>query len=425
MQNSIKLFEDNLVRSIWDEEKEEWYFSVSDVVQVLTDSTNVTDYIKKLRKRDEELSQGWGQIVTPLVVQTAGGKQKANFANVKGILRIIQSIPSKKAEPFKQWLAHVGAERLDQIQDPELSIKQALADYKNLGYSDNWINQRLKSIEIRKDLTDQWEQHNVQQGIQYAALTDIIYQAWAGKTAKEYKQFKNLKKENLRDNMTNEELVLNMLAELSATSITKAKNPKTLEENAQCAQEGGNVAAVARRELESKTGRNVVTSLNAKEFFAAQIEAKKEALYLPVRNFILGTDLHFAFSKEKVRVPYNESYFLIDQLYFHIDSKRNVLLKITHNAMTKKEKETFLAHIDFYNAKYNRNEENDAVGLVFTLSANMTKFEYVIPKHLSQDSALLNLPSADEIKEKLNSNLDELKMDRLLIEEQMRKEGEV
>ena len=223
--NSIKLFEDKLVRSIWDDEKDEWYFSVADVVQVLTDSSNVTDYIKKMRKRDPELSEGWGQIVTPLAVQTSGGKQKINFANTQGLFRIIQSIPSKKAEPFKQWLAQVGAERIEQMQDPELSIQQALQDYKRLGYSDNWINQRLKSIEIRKDLTDQWKAHNVSEGIQYASLTDIIYQAWAGKTAKEYKQFKGLKKENLRDNMTNEELVLNMLAELSTTSITKAKNP--------------------------------------------------------------------------------------------------------------------------------------------------------------------------------------------------------
>ena len=188
--NSIKLFEDKLVRSIWDDEKEEWYFSVADVVQVLTDSSNVTDYIKKMRKRDPELSEGWGQIVTPLAVQTSGGKQKINFANTQGLFRIIQSIPSKKAEPFKQWLAQVGAERIEQMQDPELSIQQALQDYKRLGYSDNWINQRLKSIEIRKDLTDQWKAHNVSEGIQYASLTDIIYQAWAGKTAKEYKQFK-------------------------------------------------------------------------------------------------------------------------------------------------------------------------------------------------------------------------------------------
>ncbi|MBQ4484721.1 MAG: Bro-N domain-containing protein [Prevotella sp.] len=283
--NAIKMFEDRLVRSVWDDEKEEWYFSVNDVVEILTDSTNVTDYIKKMRKRDEALSEGWGQIVTPLAVQTAGGKQKTNFANAKGLFRIIQSIPSKKSEPFKLWLAEVGAHRLEQMQDPELSIKQALQDYRRLGYSDNWINQRLKSIEIRKDLTDQWKEHHVSEGVQYAALTDIIYQTWAGKTAKEYKQFKGLKKENLRDNMTNEELVLNMLAELSATSITKAKNPQSLEENAQCAHEGGIVAAVARKELESKTGKSVVSPLNAREFFTRQIEQNdNNGLALPLAN---------------------------------------------------------------------------------------------------------------------------------------------
>ena len=268
--NSLKLFGDKLVRSVWDDEKEEWFFSINDVVQILTDSTNVIDYIKKMRKRDLELSEGWGQIVTPLAIQTAGGKQKINFADTKGILRIIQSIPSKKAEPFKQWLAQVGAERIEQMQDPELSIKQALIDYKRLGYSDKWINQRLKSIEIRKDLMDQWKAHNISEGVQYATLTDIIYRAWAGKSAKEYKEFKGLTKENLRDNMTNEELILNMLAELSATSITKAKNPQTLAENAKCAQEGGNVAAVARKELESKTGKSVVTPLNASTFFTLE-----------------------------------------------------------------------------------------------------------------------------------------------------------
>jgi len=277
--NSLKLFGDKLVRSVWDDEKEEWFFSINDVVQILTDSTNVIDYIKKMRKRDLELSEGWGQIVTPLAIQTAGGKQKINFADTKGILRIIQSIPSKKAEPFKQWLAQVGAERIEQMQDPELSIKQALIDYKRLGYSDKWINQRLKSIEIRKDLMDQWKAHNISEGVQYATLTDIIYRAWAGKSAKEYKEFKGLTKENLRDNMTNEELILNMLAELSTTSITKAKNPQTLAENAKCAQEGGNVAAVARKELESKTGKSVVTPLNASTFFT--LEGKQEEKQIP------------------------------------------------------------------------------------------------------------------------------------------------
>lgn len=267
----IKLFQDRQVRSAWDDALEQWYFSIADVVSILTDSTDPKQYIKKMKSRDEALKSNWGTICTLVpLVSVDGKKHREMTATTEGILRIIQSIPSSKAEPFKQWMAQVAAQRLDQIADPELSINQALADYKRLGYSDNWINQRLKSIEIRKDLTDQWKLHNVEEGIQYATLTDIIYQAWAGRTAKEYKQLKGLKKENLRDNMTNEELVLNMLAELSTTSITKSKDPQTLEENMQCASDGGNVARVAREELESKTGRPVVSSLSAKRFFENQ-----------------------------------------------------------------------------------------------------------------------------------------------------------
>ena len=409
-KNSIKLFEDKLVRSVWDEEKEEWFFSVNDVVQILTDSTNVTDYIKKMRKRDEELGKGWGQIVTPLSVQTAGGKQKTNFTNTQGLFRIIQSIPSKKAEPFKQWLAKVGAERLDQLQDPELSIKQGLEDYRRLGYSDDWINQRLKSIEIRKDLTDKWKEHNVEEGVQYAALTDIIYQAWAGKTAKEYKKFKGLKKENLRDNMTNEELVLNMLAELSATSITKAKNPQTLEENALCAHEGGTVAAVARRELENKTGRSIVTPLNARDYFEAQIESKKEQLYLPVRNFILGTGLSFGFSNEKLRVPYKDSYFVIDQLYYHIPTRRNVLLKILRKNLTQKEKEEFKEQIQFFNRKDKREGENNAVGLLFIIGEKQVSIDYVLPEENCKSASELGLPSPEVFDSYLQKSLADLRM---------------
>ena len=271
MENdSIKLFESKQIRTVWDEEREKWYFSVVDVVAALTDSVNPTDYLKKMRQRDPELSKGWGQIVTPLSYKTAGGPQKLNFADTESILRIIQSIPSPKAEPFKRWMAKVASERLDQLQDPELSIQQALRDYKRLGYSDNWINQRLKSIEIRKDLTDQWDQHGVKDSLGYATLTDIIYQAWAGKSAKEYKKFKGLKKENLRDNMTNEELVLNMLAELSTTSITRSENPATLKENMDVAARGGQVARVAREELEAQTGKKVVSPLSAKRFFKGQ-----------------------------------------------------------------------------------------------------------------------------------------------------------
>ena len=288
-KNSIKLFEDKLVRSVWDEEKEEWFFSVNDVVQILTDSTNVTDYIKKMRKRDEELGKGWGQIVTPLSVQTAGGKQKTNFANTQGLFRIIQSIPSKKAEPFKQWLAKVGAERLDQLQDPELSIKQGLEDYRRLGYSDDWINQRLKSIEIRKDLTDKRKEHNVEEGVQYAALTDIIYQAWAGKTAK-------------------------------------------------------------------------------------------------------------------------DSYFVIDQLYYHIPTRRNVLLKILRKNLTQKEKEEFKKQIQFFNRKDKREGENNAVGLLFIIGEKQVSIDYVLPEENCKSASELGLPSPEVFDSYLQKSLADLRM---------------
>lgn len=263
--NAIKLFEEKRVRTIWDDQQEKWYFSVVDVVSVLTDSVNPTDYLKKMRKRDPLLAEGWGQIVTPLSIQTAGGKQKVNFADTEAMFRIIQSIPSPKAEPFKLWMARVAAERLDQMQDPELSINQAMMDYKRLGYSDNWINQRLKSIEIRKELTDEWKRHGLQEGVQFATLTDIIYQTWADMTAREYKQFKGLKKENLRDNMTNKELVLNMLAELSTKEISESRNPETFGEHQQIARQGGEIARNARMELEEKTGKAVISPMNAKD----------------------------------------------------------------------------------------------------------------------------------------------------------------
>ena len=269
-----KLFEDRKIRTVWDDEEEKWYFSIVDVVGVLTDQPDVEharNYWKVLKHR---LKKEGNESVTncnQLKLRASDGKSyKTDVADTEQLFRIIQSIPSPKAEPIKLWIAHVAAERIGQMQDPELSIQQALIDYKRLGYSDNWINQRLKSIEIRKDLADQWKLHNVEEGIQYATLTDIIYQHWAGKTAKEYKHFKGLKKENLRDNMTNEELVLNMLAELSTTSITKSKNPQTLEDNMKCAADGGDVARVAREQLESKTGRNVVSPLSAKRFFEEQ-----------------------------------------------------------------------------------------------------------------------------------------------------------
>ena len=275
----LQQFEDKKIRTIWNDGEEKWYFSIVDVVGVLTDQPDIghaRNYWKVLKHR---LKIEGNESVTNcnrLKLIAEDGKQRlTDVADTEQLFRIIQSIPSPKAEPFKLWMAHVASERIDQMQDPELSIQQAMMDYKRLGYSDNWINQRLKSIEIRKDLTDQWKLHNVEEGIQYATLTDIIYQHWAGKTAKEYKQFKGLQKENLRDNMTNEELVLNMLAELSTTSITKSKNPQTIEDNMKCAADGGDVARVAREQLEAKTGRNVVSPLSAKRFFEEQKDHNK------------------------------------------------------------------------------------------------------------------------------------------------------
>lgn len=273
-REALKLFEDRKIRAMWDDKEEKWYFSIVDVVGILVESPNhqtARKYWNKLKQRLKD--EGFEPVTNchQLKLRAEDGKMRlTDVADTEHLLRIIQSIPSPKAEPFKQWMARVAAERFDQMQDPELSIEQAMMDYKRLGYSDNWINQRLKSIEIRKDLTDQWKLHNVEEGVQYATLTDIIYQQWAGKSAKEYKQFKGLKKENLRDNMTNEELVLTMLAELSTTSITKAKNPQTLGENMQCAADGGDVARVAKEELELKTGRPVVSPLSAKKFFEIQ-----------------------------------------------------------------------------------------------------------------------------------------------------------
>jgi BRO family, N-terminal domain len=263
-KNEIKLFEERKIRSVWNDDDENWYFVVADVVQVLTDTSDTKDYLKKMRMRDRVLAKGWGQIVTPLPIETAGGRQKLNCANAQGLLRIIQSIPSPKAEPFKLWLAQVGSERLDELQDPELTIDRALEQYLKLGYSENWINQRLKSIEIRKELTDEWKQRGMKEGMQFATLTDIITKTWSGNNTKEYKNLKGLKNENLRDNMTNTELILNMLAEASTKDISQATEPTTFDDNKKVAQQGGNVARVARLELEEKTGKKVVTELNAK-----------------------------------------------------------------------------------------------------------------------------------------------------------------
>ena len=276
-KQAIKLFEDRNIRVVWDDEQEVWYFCVVDVVEVLTESKDPSDYIKKMRRRDPMLAKGWGQIVTPLSLQTAGGKQKVNCAQIGGIFRIIQSIPSQKAEPFKRWMAQVAAERLDQMQDPELSIGQAVEDYRRLGYSESWINQRLKSIEVRKLLTDEWKRGGVE-GQQYASLTDIITSAWSGRTTKQYKHLKGLHKENLRDNMTNVELLLNSLAEASATEISKKENPKGYGQNADVAKRGGHVAKAARNQLESQLGHSVVTSLNAKDYFKSLEQEEQKTI---------------------------------------------------------------------------------------------------------------------------------------------------
>lgn len=264
-QNAIKLFEEKKVRTIWDDKEEKWYFSIVDVVGILTDSPNPRNYWKvlknRLKKEGSELVTNCNQLK---LVSSDGKYYKTDVADTEQILRLIQSIPSPKAEPFKLWMAKIASERIDQMQDPELSINQALTDYKRLGYSDNWINQRLKSIEIRKDLTDEWKRHGLQEGVQFATLTDIIYQTWSDMTAKEYKMFKGLKKENLRDNMTNKELVLNMLAELSTKEISESKQPSSFDEHKQVAQDGGEIAGNARIELEAKTGKAVVSNLNAK-----------------------------------------------------------------------------------------------------------------------------------------------------------------
>ena len=263
---AIQLFDNRKIRTKWVEEQEKWFFCVVDVVEALTDSKDPKDYIKKMKKRDPELSKGWGQIVTPLSIQTEGGPQRVNCAPTQGIFRIIQAIPSPKAEPFKKWMAEVAARRIDQMQDPELNFEQAYADYRKLGYSDKWINQRLKSIEVRKSLTDEWDRAGVKEGQQYASLTDIITQAWSGKTTRQYKQYKGLKKESLRDNMTNIELALNILAEASTTEISKAQNPKGFKQSAAVARKGGRIAGDARKKLESQIGRSVISREKAADY---------------------------------------------------------------------------------------------------------------------------------------------------------------
>ena len=265
-QNNIRLFESQEIRTAWDEKAEKWWFSIVDVVATLTESVDAAAYWRKLKQR---LKAEGNETVTNchgLKMRAADGKSRmTDVADTEQLLRIIQSIPSKKAEPFKLWLAEVASQRLDQLQDPELSIEQAMLDYKRLGYSDNWINQRLKSIEIRKELTDEWEKHGLKEGIEFAFLTDVIYKTWAGKTARQYKQHKGLKKESLRDNMTNKELVMNMLAELSTKEISEVTDPQSMNEHEDVAKRGGSVAKEAKLKLEAETGKKVVSKQNAKQ----------------------------------------------------------------------------------------------------------------------------------------------------------------
>lgn len=276
-KDAIKIFDNKKVRALWDSEKEKWYISIVDVVTVLTGSIDPAAYWRKLKQRLKEEGNETVTIRHGLKMLAPDGKMRlTDVADTELIFRLIQSIPSPKAEPFKLWLAQIAAERLDEMQDPELSIDRALQQYLQLGYSENWINQRIKSIEIRKELTDEWKKRGLKAGVQFATLTDIITNAWADKTTKEYKILKGLKKENLRDNMTNTELILNMLAEASTKDISQAVSPETFEESKKVARQGGNVAKVARLELEARTGKKVVTALNAKSALQLKEKNKKD-----------------------------------------------------------------------------------------------------------------------------------------------------
>jgi hypothetical protein len=275
-QQALKIFEEKKVRTVWDDEQEKWYFSIIDVIEVLTNNERPrkywSDLKNKLKKEGSELSEKIGQ----LKLQAEDGKMRiTDVADTEQLFRLIQSIPSPKAEPFKLWLAQIASERLDEMQDPELTIDRALHQYLQLGYSESWINQRLKSIEIRKELTNEWKKRGLKEGAQFATLTDIITKAWSGNTTKEYKVLKGLKKENLRDNMTNTELILNMLAEASTKDISEATDPQTFDDSKKVAEQGGNVANVAKLELEAKTGKKVVSSVNAKSLLGMQGKQKK------------------------------------------------------------------------------------------------------------------------------------------------------
>lgn len=266
-KEAIKLFEERKVRTIWDDTHEKWYFSIVDVVAILTDSPNPQTYWRVLKKRLKEEGNETVTNCNALKLKAADGKMRlTDVADTEQLFRLIQSIPSPKAEPFKLWMAEVASTRIDQLQDPERSIEQAVADYRRLGYSEAWINQRIKSIEVRKELTDEWKRTGVKEGVEYATLTDIITQQWSGFTTKEYKQYKGLKKENLRDNMTNLEMAFNILAEASATELSKQRDPQGVEEQKKVAKEGGSVAKVARRQLEAQLGRSVISPTKAKDY---------------------------------------------------------------------------------------------------------------------------------------------------------------
>ena len=269
-KEAIKLFEERKVRTIWDDTHEKWYFSIVDVVAILADSKDFLTARKYWNKLKERLKKEGNETVSnchQLKLEAADGKMRlTDVADTEQLFRLIQSIPSPKAEPFKQWMAEVASTRIDQLQDPELSIEQAIADYRRLGYSEAWINQRIKSIEVRKELTDEWKRTGVKEGVEYATLTDIITQQWSGFTTKEYKQYKGLKKENLRDNMTNLEMAFNILAEASATELSKQHDPQGVEEQKKVAKEGGSVAKVARKQLEAQLGRSIISSTKAKDY---------------------------------------------------------------------------------------------------------------------------------------------------------------
>jgi hypothetical protein len=275
---AIQLFEGKKVRIAWDAEQEKYYFAVADIVQVLTDSTDPKQYVKRMRARDAELNSKWGTICTPVEMLAPDGKRrKTQASDLKGIFRIIESIPSKKAEPVRQWLAEVGSQRIDQMIDPELTFQMAVEDYRRQGYSDRWINERMRSIEMRKELTDEWHRSGIHESKDFAILTNVLTKAWSGMTTGEYKQYKGLTKENLRDNMTNIELALNTLAEVATTEYSRQSNPQTMAESKRIAQEGGDVAREARQTMERRLGRSVVSSEKASDYINA-LEASDDKL---------------------------------------------------------------------------------------------------------------------------------------------------